>query len=52
MQIEIPAAGLVATGACSAACLLALDDDCECTHIPTYRKPAVEAPMTGATGRR
>lgn len=36
MQLTMPAAALVVTGACSAPCLLAVDHDCDCRCSGRY----------------
>lgn len=36
MQLTMPAAALVVTGACSAPCLLAVDHDCDCRCSGKY----------------
>lgn len=43
MTISIPAAGLIATGLCTGACLLALDDDCDCRCAGRFHGHLTEA---------
>lgn len=45
MTISIPAAGLLATGQCTAACLLALDDDCDCRCAGRFHGLLIDAPV-------
>lgn len=52
MTISIPAAGLIATGLCTGACLLAFDDDCDCRCGGRFHGRLVEAPVAVETNWR